>query len=45
MELFYRLQFSPNFVVTPDIQFLVDPALNPEEDTLWVFGVRARLAL
>jgi len=45
MELFYRQQFSPNFAVTPDIQFLVDPALNPEEDPLWVFGVRARPAL
>jgi len=23
---------------------LIDPALNPEEDQLWLFGLRARLA-
>ena len=44
-ELFYRLQLSPNFALTPDIQLLVNPALNPREDHIWVFGLRARLAL
>jgi porin len=44
-ELFYRLQVTQELAITPDIQFLIDPALNPEEDSIWVFGVRARLAL
>jgi porin len=44
-ELFYRLQFSPNFAITPDVQLLINPALNPAEDLLWVFGLRARLTL
>jgi porin len=44
-ELFYRLQVTREIAITPDIQFLKDPALNPAEDNIWVFGLRARLAL
>ena len=44
-ELFYRFQLTDNLAITPDIQFIVDPALNPEEDRIWVLGLRARLAL
>ena len=44
-ELYFRWNIAPQFALTPDIQYLRDPALNPEEDSLWVFGLRARLAL
>ena len=44
-ELFYRVQFSPNFAITPDLQYIKDPALNPGVDSTWVLGLRARLAL
>ena len=44
-ELFYRLQVTKELAITPDIQFLMNPALNPDEDNIWVFGLRARLAL
>jgi porin len=44
-ELFYRFQFAQNLAFTPSVQWLVDPALNPEEDSLWVFGLRMRLTL
>jgi carbohydrate-selective porin OprB len=44
-ELFYRFQFSQNLALTPSVQWLVDPAQNPEEDQVWVFGLRARLTL
>jgi len=44
-ELFYRFQFSQNFAITPSVQLLIDPALNPTEDKIWVFGLRARLSL
>lgn len=44
-ELFYRLQLSQNFALTPDVQLLIDPALTPEQSSIWVFGLRARLAL
>jgi porin len=41
---FLHLSFARNFFITPDVQLLIDPALNTEKDTLWVFGLRARLA-
>ena len=44
-ELYYRFKLTESIVLTPDLQLLVDPALNPEEDTLWVVGLRARIAL
>lgn len=44
-EIFYRWQLTPQFAITPDVQLLIDPALNPLEDQIWVFGLRARLAL
>ena len=44
-ELYYRIQLTEQLAITPDIQYLVDPALNPDEDKLWVVGLRARLAL
>jgi len=45
VELFYRFQLAQNIAITPDIQFLFDPALNPEENFIVVFGIRARIAL
>ncbi len=30
--------------VTPDVQLIVDPALNPSEDVLALFGFRLRVA-
>ena len=44
MEVYYRLQVAKEFSITPDVQFLIDPALHPEEDNVWVFGLRARLS-
>ncbi len=43
-EAFYRIQVSPNFALTPDIQLLIDPALNPTDEFIAVFGLRGRLA-
>ena len=45
LEAFYRVQFSENFAITPDLQLISDPALNPDEDLTAVLGVRARLSL
>ena len=44
-EVFYRYQLTQQLAITPDIQYLIDPALNPDHDSLWVLGLRARLAL
>lgn len=43
-ELFYRLRLLPNVTITPEAQLLVDPALNPDEELIALFGIRARLS-
>jgi porin len=45
LEIFYRFALTPHLTITPDVQLLIDPAMNPEDDVLWVFGLRARLDL
>jgi porin len=44
-ELFLRIQLANQVAITPDVQLLVNPALNPDVSSLWVFGVRGRMAL
>jgi porin len=44
-EVFYRFQFSQNFALTPDLQVIVDPVLNPNESTVYILGLRARLTI
>ena len=43
VELFARLQVLRILQITPDIQYIRNPARNPDADHSWVFGVRARL--
>jgi len=43
IEVFYRLQLFPHMTITPDVQLLFNPAQNPQEDLIWVMGLRARL--
>ena len=45
IELFWRWQLGSQLAVTPDLQLLINPANNPEESSIWVFGVRGRLNL
>ena len=44
-ELFWRYQLTREVAVTPSIQYIKDPALNPEESSLWAYGIRVRIAL
>jgi porin len=44
-ELFYRLQLTQEFAITPDFQYLRNPAQNPDEDSIWVFALRARFSI
>jgi len=44
-EVFYRWQLAREIALTPDVQYLRNPALNPDQDSIWVFGLRARLVL
>ena len=42
-ELFYRLQLAQNLALTPDIQVIFNPALNPDQDAIAVFSIRSRI--
>ena len=44
-ELFYRLNITETVAITPSVQLVVDPALNPDDDMIGVFGLRGRFAL
>ena len=41
-ELFYRWQVSKAIAITPDVEYLINPALNPDTDSIWVLGLRVR---
>ena len=41
-ELFYRWQISKGIAVTPDLQYIKNPALDPGTSSIWVFGIRVR---
>jgi len=45
LEVFYRVQLFRELAITPDIQYIRNPALNPDEDSLWILGLRLRFAL
>ena len=45
LEAFYRFQLAQNLAITPSIQILGDPALNPDEDEITVLSLRLRLTL
>jgi porin len=44
-EMFYRLQLAQNLAITPSLQLLQDPALNAQDDSILIMGVRIRLSL
>ena len=43
-EMFYRWQATETLAITPDVQLIWDPALNPLEHNIAVFGLRGRAA-
>ncbi|MCJ8053424.1 carbohydrate porin [Shinella curvata] len=43
-EAFYRFHVTPQFAITPDVQLILKPTLDPTADSLWAFGLRARLS-
>lgn len=44
VESFYRWHLTPNLAITPDLQYIANPSLNPSVDDLWVASLRVRLA-
>ena len=45
LEAFYRYQFSDDVALTADAQLLLNPSLDPNEDQIAGFGLRARVNL
>lgn len=43
-ELFYCLMLGKRFNLTGDLQYIRDPAIDPDRDSIWVLGFRGRLA-
>ncbi|WP_051082617.1 carbohydrate porin [Uliginosibacterium gangwonense] len=43
-ELFYRYQVNKAFVLSPDLQYLVNPAGNPDAKSAFAYGVRAKVS-
>jgi len=44
-ELFWRYQLTKEVALTPSLQYIHNPALNPTEDGLFAAGLRVRVAL
>jgi porin len=45
VETSYKFQLLKGFSLLPNVQLLLDPANNPEQDQVWVFGLRGILAI
>ncbi|WP_439106589.1 carbohydrate porin [Congregibacter sp.] len=45
VEASYKIQLTRHFSLTPDIQWITNPVRLPDEDDLWIVGVRAILTL
>jgi len=44
VEIFYRFQVLKILTITPDVQVVFNPALNPDKDVIAIFGLRARIS-
>ena len=44
-ELFYRIELSRRIAITPDIQYIINPALNELQSSLFLWGIRGRITL
>ena len=42
-EVFYRFSISPNLQITPSIQFIDNPMLDPSQSNLTILGLRFRI--
>ena len=41
IETSYNIQVARNFALLPDVQLVIDPANNPDQDRVWVGSLRA----
>ena len=45
IEAYYRLQLTPEIQIGPTFEAVFDPVRYPDEDSVYVWGVRTRVAL
>jgi porin len=45
LEIFYKFQLAKSLQLTTSYQYIKDPALNPDESSINVFGLRLRFVL
>ena len=45
LETSYKFQLSQNFSITPDLQVVFNPAIDPSESSVWVVGLRVIFAM
>jgi len=45
IEVYYRIQLSKRLAVTPDLQWIINPAMNEEQSSIFVYGIRGRISL
>jgi porin len=45
VETSYKFQLSKNTSLTPDVQLVFNPAGNPSESMIWIYGLRVILTL
>jgi porin len=43
VEAYWNWTFFRGLLLTPDVQYILDPALAPNRDSVWVLGLRATL--
>ena len=44
-ELFHRIQFTQSLAITPHVQLVINVAPNSKDDSIFIVGLRTRLAL
>ena len=43
VDAFYRIQLTEEIAISPTLQFIIDPVRNPDEDEIFVLGIRTRI--
>jgi len=45
IDAYYRVQLTPEIQVRPTFTVVFDPVRNPEDDRVYLWGFRTRIAL
>lgn len=44
IDTYYRVQLTPQIELGATFQVVFDPVRNPDEDTIFIWGIRTRIA-